>query len=90
MEQNIRYMIKCTPKPVERGAIQFGPHSLSEIIGIIGSDNIDNHAGQSLVNTRRHGWQNVDYGDYLVFDEDNRLLKVLKANDFKNNYSVND
>lgn len=30
------------------------------------------------------------YGDYLVFDEDNRLLKVLKANDFKNNYSVND
>lgn len=90
MEQNIRYMIKCTPKLVERGAIQFGPHSLSEIIDIIGSDNIDNHVGQSLVNTRRHGWQNVDYGDYLVFDEDNRLLKVLKANDFKNNYSVND
>lgn len=83
-------MIKCTPKPVKRGAIQFGPHSLAEIIDTIGSDNMDDHMGQSLVNTKRHGWQNVDYGDYLVFDEDNRLLKVLKANDFKNNYSVND
>nr|DAR60468.1 MAG TPA: PGDYG protein [Caudoviricetes sp.] len=83
-------MIKCTPKPVKRGAIQFGPHSLAEIIDTIGPDNMDDHMGQSLVNTKRHGWQNVDYGDYLVFDEDNRLLKVLKANDFKNNYSVND
>lgn len=83
-------MIKCTPKPVKRGAIQFGPHSLAEIIDTIGLDNMDDHMGQSLVNTKRHGWQNVDYGDYLVFDEDNRLLKVLKANDFKNNYSVND
>lgn len=83
-------MIKCTPKPVKRGAIQFGSHSLAEIIDTIGPDNMDDHMGQSLVNTKRHGWQNVDYGDYLVFDEDNRLLKVLKANDFKNNYSVND
>lgn len=44
--------------------------------------------GQSLVNTRRHGWQNVNYGDYLVFDENNRLLKVLRADDFKNNYLI--
>lgn len=81
-------MIKCTPKPVKRGAIQFGPHSLTEIIDIIGPNNIDDHMGQSLVNTRRHGWQNVNYGDYLVFDENNRLLKVLRADDFKNNYLI--
>lgn len=81
-------MIKCTPKPVKRRAIQFGPHSLAEIIDIIGPNNIDDHMGQSLVNTRRHGWQNVNYGDYLVFDENNRLLKVLRADDFKNNYLI--
>lgn len=81
-------MIKCTPKPVKRGAIQFGPHSLAEIIDIIGPNNIDDHMGQSLVNTRRHGWQNVNYGDYLVFDENNRLLRVLRADDFKNNYLI--
>lgn len=81
-------MIKCTPKPAKRGAIQFGPHSLAEIIDIIGPNNIDDHMGQSLVNTRRHGWQNVNYGDYLVFDESNRLLKVLRADDFKNNYLI--
>lgn len=81
-------MIKCTPKPVKRGAIQFGPYSLAEIIDIIGPNNIDDHMGQSLVNTRRHGWQNVNYGDYLVFDENNRLLKVLRADDFKNNYLI--
>ena len=81
-------MIKCTPKPVKRWAIQFGPHSLAEIIDIIGPNNIDDHMGQSLVNTRRHGWQNVNYGDYLVFDENNRLLKVLRADDFKNNYLI--
>ena len=81
-------MIKCTPKPVKRGAIQFGPHSLSEIIDTIGPDNMDDHMGQSLVNTKRHGWQNVNYGDYLVFEESNRLLKVLRADDFKNNYLI--
>lgn len=81
-------MTKCTPKPVKRGAIQFGPHSLAKIIDIIGPNNIDDHMGQSLVNTRRHGWQNVNYGDYLVFDENNRLLKVLRADDFKNNYLI--
>lgn len=83
-------MIKCTPKPVKRGAIQFGPHSYMEIRSIIGVENMDEHMGQSLVNTKRHGWQNVNYGDYLVFDEENRLLKVLRAEDFKNNYVVND
>ena len=81
-------MIKCTPKPIKRGAIQFGPHSLIEIIGIIGINNLDDHMGQSLVNTKRHGWQNVNYGDYLIFDENNRLLKVLNADDFKNNYLI--
>ena len=28
------------------------------------------------------------YGDYLVFDEENRLLKVLSPEDFGNNYTV--
>lgn len=79
-------MIECTPKSVRRGAIQFGPHSLKEIVDIIGNDSMDSHMGQSLVNTKRHGWQNVNYGDYLIFDEDNKLLKVLRANDFTNNY----
>lgn len=81
-------MIKCTPKPVVRGAIQFGPHSYMEIRNLIGSNNLDDHKGQALVNTKRHGWQNVDYGDYLVFDEDNRLLKVLSPEDFGNNYII--
>lgn len=81
-------MIDCVPKPVKRGAIQFGPHSLREIIELIGLTNIDDHKGQVLVNTKRHGWQNVDYGDYLVFDESNRLLKVQKARDFINNYEI--
>lgn len=83
-------MINCIPRPVKRGAIQFGPHSLKEIVELIGSDNMDDHMGQSLVNTKRHGWQNVNYGDYLIFDEDNRLLKVLRATDFKNNYIINE
>lgn len=81
-------MIKCTPRPVTRGAIQFGPHSYTEIQKLIGADHMDEHMGQALVNTKRHGWQNVNYGDYLVFDENNRLLKVLKADDFKNNYLI--
>lgn len=81
-------MIKCTPKPVERYAIQFGPHSLAEVIKMIGLDSMDSHFGQSLVNTKRHGWQNINYGDYLVFDESSRLLKVLSPDDFKNNYEV--
>ena len=81
-------MINCIPKTVKRGAIQFGPHSLNEIISIIGNNSIDNDRGQSLVNTKRHGWQNVNYGDYLIFDENNRLLKVLNAEDFSNNYST--
>lgn len=83
-------MINCTPKLVKRGAIQFGPHSFHEIVELIGLSNIDDHKGQALVNTKRHGWQNINYGDYLIFDEDNRLLKVLKAEDFKNNYIIND
>ena len=49
---------------------------------------MDDHKGQALVNTKRHGWQNVDFGDYLVFDEDNRLLKVLSPEDFGSNYTV--
>jgi hypothetical protein len=81
-------MIRCTPKPVERGFIQYGPHTYMEIQKLIGVDNLDEHMGQALVNTKRHGWQNVNYGDYLVFDENNRLLKVLKPDDFKNNYLV--
>lgn len=81
-------MINCVPKPVKRGAIQFGPQNLSEIIELIGFSNMDDHKGQYLVNTKRHGWQNVDYGDYLVFDEHNRLLKVQKAQDFINNYEI--
>lgn len=81
-------MINCIPKPVKRGAIQFGPHSYMEIQNIIGIDNMDEHMGQALVNTKRHGWQNVNYGDYLIFDENNRLLKVLKAEDFINNYLI--
>ena len=83
-------MINCIPKPVKRGAIQYGIHTIREIQDLIGLDNMDDHKGQALVNTKRHGWQNVSYGDYLIFDEDNRLLKVLKAEDFKNNYIVND
>lgn len=83
-------MIKCTPKPVLRGAIQYGPHSYREIQKVIGQENIDEHMGQALVNTKRHGWQNVNYGDYLVFDECNRLLKVLKPDDFKNNYLISE
>ena len=81
-------MINCIPKPVKRGAIQFGPHSYMEIRSLIGDPNIDDHKGQALVNTKRHGWQNVDFGDYLVFDEDNRLLKVLSPEDFGSNYTV--
>ena len=83
-------MIKCVPKPVNRGAIQFGPHSYMEIRDLIGDNNLDDHQGQALVNTKRHGWQNVSYGDYLVFDEENRLLKVLSPLDFKNNYEAID
>lgn len=83
-------MINCIPKPVKRGAIQYGVHTIREIQDLIGFDNMDDHKGQSLVNTKRHGWQNVSYGDYLIFDEDNRLLKILRASDFKNNYIIND
>ena len=65
-------MINCVPKQVKRGAIQFGPHSYMEIRSLIGNPSMDDHKGQALVNTKRHGWQNVNYGDYLVFDEENR------------------
>ena len=81
-------MINCVPKQVKRGAIQFGPHRYMEIRSLIGDSNMDDHKGQALVNTKRHGWQNVDFGDYLVFDEDNRLLKVLSPEDFGSNYTV--
>ena len=81
-------MINCVPKQVKRGAIQFGPHSYIEIRSLIGDSNMYYHKGQALVNTKRHGWQNVDFGDYLVFDEGNRLLKVLSPEDFGNNYTV--
>lgn len=83
-------MINCVPKPVKRGAIQFGPQNLPEILELIGKEGLDEHKGQNLVNTKRHGWQNINYGDYLVFDEDNRLLKVLKAEEFIKNYTIND
>ena len=83
-------MIKCIPRPVNRGAIQFGPHSYMEIRNLIGVNNLDDHQGQALVNPNRHGWQNVNYGDYLVFDEESRLLKVLSPLDFKNNYEAID
>ena len=81
-------MSNWVPKQVKRGAIQCGPHSYMEIRSLIGDSNMDDHKGQALVNTKRHGWQNVDFGDYLVFDEDNRLLKVLSPDDFGNNYVV--
>lgn len=81
-------MINCTPKPVKRGAIQFNLKNLGEIVELIGMSNLDDHVGQSLVNTKRHGWQNVSIGDYLIFDEDNRLLKVLNVEDFLTNYSI--
>lgn len=83
-------MINCIPRPVKRGAIQFGIHNTKEIRSIIGKDNMDDDRGQTLVNTKRHGWQNVNCGDYLVFDENNRLLKVLRADDFERNYIIND
>ena len=81
-------MINCVPKQVKRGAIQVGPHSYMEIRSLIGDSNMDDHKGQALVNTKRHGWQNVDFGDYRVFDEDDRLLKGLSPGDFGNKYGV--
>ena len=81
-------MINGVPKQVKRGAIKLEKKTNMEIRSIIGDSNMDDHKGQALVNTKRHGWQNVDFGDYLVFDEDNRLLKVLSPEDFGNNYVV--
>lgn len=93
IEDNKKYllrtkMIKCTPKPVKRGAILFEPKNYAEILETIGSHNMDEHQGQTLVNTKRHGWQNVYEGDYLVFDENDKLLKVLRPDDFRHNYDM--
>lgn len=81
-------MIKCTPKAVERYAIQYGTHNFKEIYDSIGSDHIKDDRGQLLVNTLRHGWRNVNYGDYLIFDEQKRLIKVLTPKDFESYYEA--
>ncbi len=81
-------MINCTPKPVKRKAIQFKSENILEITNLIGNKNLNYHLNQCLVNTKRHDWQNVNDGDYLIFDEDNRLLKVLNYKDFIDNYNI--
>jgi len=80
-------MVKCKPRPVVRYSLLWASDKIQEFKDNY-PESLDYDRGQYLVNTKRHGWQNVNSGDFLIFDENKRLLKVLKADDFYLNYEI--
>lgn len=85
-------IIHCKSKPLQRKAIKysndFKSDDIKDLIDMIGGDKLDYHTTQLLVYTDRQHWINIYPGDYIILDENDNLLKVIKEKDFINTYNL--